>query len=59
MKYEVDDDVFYDDQRSLVWDEAENRMWSVMGVFMMQLRGTSAHPMQCKSSEVKNAWNGP
>ena len=39
--YEVDDDVFYDDQRSLVWDEAENRMWSVMGVFMMQLRGTS------------------
>lgn len=39
--YEVDDDVFYDNNRSLVWDEAENRMWSVMAVFMMQLRGTA------------------
>ncbi len=30
--HEVDDDVFYDPERSLVWDEAENRMWTVMGV---------------------------
>ena len=29
---EVDDDVFYDPERSLVWDEAENRMWTVMAV---------------------------
>jgi len=28
--YEVDDDVFYDTDRSLVWDEAENRKWTVM-----------------------------
>jgi ornithine carbamoyltransferase len=27
---EVSDDVFYDAQRSLVWREAENRMWTVM-----------------------------
>ena len=39
--YEVDDDVFYDDKRSLVWDEAENRMWSVMAVFIPQLRGSN------------------
>ena len=36
---EVDDDVFYDEERSLVWDEAENRMWTVMAVIMHQLRG--------------------
>ena len=36
---EVDDDVFYDEERSLVWDEAENRMWTVMSVIMHQLRG--------------------
>ena len=29
---EVHDDVFYDPERSLVWDEAENRMWTVMAV---------------------------
>ena len=40
-QYEVDDDVFYDDKRSLVWDEAENRMWSVMAVFITQLRGSN------------------
>jgi ornithine carbamoyltransferase len=28
-EYEVDDDVFYDEVRSPVWDEAENRMWTV------------------------------
>jgi ornithine carbamoyltransferase len=39
--YEVNDEVFYDGDRSLVWDEAENRMWTVMSVFMMQLRGTN------------------
>ena len=27
---EVDDDVFYDRDRSLVWTEAENRKWTVM-----------------------------
>ena len=36
---EVDDDVFYDDERSLVWDEAENRMWTVMSVVMHLYRG--------------------
>jgi ornithine carbamoyltransferase len=30
--YEVDDEVFYDEKRSLVWDEAENRMWTVGAV---------------------------
>lgn len=30
---EVDNEVFYSD-RSLVWDEAENRMWTVMAVIM-------------------------
>eukprot|EP00949_MAST-11_sp_MAST-11-sp1_P004536 g4536.t1 len=30
---EVDDEVFYSD-RSLVWDEAENRMWTVMAVIL-------------------------
>jgi|EP00505_MAST-04D_sp_SCG-Rhode-Island_P002400 ornithine carbamoyltransferase len=39
--YEVHDEVFYSD-RSLVFDEAENRMWTVMAVLMMQLRGTAA-----------------
>ena len=27
---EVTDDVFYDDEHSLVWQEAENRKWTVM-----------------------------
>jgi hypothetical protein len=27
---EVSDDVFYDEERSLVWEEAENRKWTVM-----------------------------
>ena len=35
---EVDDEVFYSD-RSLIWDEAENRMWTVMSVMLHQLRG--------------------
>jgi len=38
-KYEVDDDVFYNPKRSLVWDEAENRMWTVMSVSLALLRG--------------------
>lgn len=38
-KYEVDDDVFYNPKRSLVWDEAENRMWTVMAVSLALLRG--------------------
>ena len=36
---EVDDDVFYG-KRSLVWEEAENRMWTVMAVMMSQLGKT-------------------
>jgi ornithine carbamoyltransferase len=36
---EVDDEVFYGD-RSVVWQEAENRMWTVMSVVMAQ-RGKS------------------
>ncbi|KAI0243186.1 Ornithine carbamoyltransferase, mitochondrial [Lamellibrachia satsuma] len=36
--YEVDDDVFYDTDRSLVWDEAENRKWTVMAVLLHVLR---------------------
>jgi len=35
---EVDDEVFYGG-RSLVWDEAENRKWTVMAVFLAQLLG--------------------
>ncbi len=27
---EVSDEVFYDRKRSLVWQEAENRKWTVM-----------------------------
>ena len=27
---EVNDDVFYDRERSIVWQEAENRKWTVM-----------------------------
>ena len=33
---EVDDEVFYG-PRSLVWDEAENRKWTVMAVMLTQL----------------------
>lgn len=40
---EVDDAVFYSD-RSLVWDEAENRMWTVMAVMLAQLRGGAEVP---------------
>lgn len=35
---EVDDEVFYG-PRSLVWDEAENRKWTVMAVALAQLEG--------------------
>ncbi|XP_071954800.1 ornithine transcarbamylase, mitochondrial-like isoform X2 [Antedon mediterranea] len=34
---EVDDEVFYSD-RSLVWDEAENRKWTVMAVMLTLLK---------------------
>eukprot|EP00795_Rhopilema_esculentum_P017657 gene17657-9305_t len=34
---EVDDEVFYSD-RSLVWDEAENRKWTVMSVLLNLLK---------------------
>ena len=27
---EVTDDIFYDRERSIVWQEAENRKWTVM-----------------------------
>lgn len=35
---EVDDAVFYSD-RSLVWQEAENRMWTFMAVALAQVQG--------------------
>jgi ornithine carbamoyltransferase len=35
-KEEVADEVFYSD-KSLVFDEAENRMWTVMAVMSAQL----------------------
>jgi len=41
---EVEDAVFYSD-RSLVWDEAENRMWTVMAVALAQLRGGAEIPL--------------
>ncbi|XP_076444799.1 ornithine transcarbamylase, mitochondrial-like [Babylonia areolata] len=31
---EVTDDIFYDKQHSLVWQEAENRKWTVMAVML-------------------------
>ena len=43
---EVDDAVFYSPTRSLVWDEAENRKWTVMAVILAQLQGGAAVPMQ-------------
>jgi ornithine carbamoyltransferase len=36
-KEEVSDDVFYDSSTSLVFPEAENRMWTVMAVMAAQL----------------------
>jgi argininosuccinate synthase len=36
-KEEVDDEVFYSKERSLIWDEAENRMWTVMAVMSTML----------------------
>lgn len=33
---EVADEVFYDESTSLVWNEAENRMWTVMAVLTAQ-----------------------
>lgn len=41
---EVDDAVFYSPERSLVWDEAENRMWTVMAVLLAQMDGGAAVP---------------
>lgn len=35
---EVSDDVFYDAKRSLVWNEAENRMWTVMVIKLGYIR---------------------
>lgn len=35
---EVSDEIFYSDD-SLVWQEAENRMWTVMAVAIGQLLG--------------------
>jgi len=40
---EVDDHVFYG-PRSLVWDEAENRRWTVMAVVLAQLLGGADLP---------------
>jgi len=41
---EVDDAVFYSPARSLVWAEAENRMWTVMAVVLAQVLGKVALP---------------
>ena len=35
--HEVDDEVFYS-ERSLVWEEAENRMYTVMAVVLKMLK---------------------
>lgn len=37
---EVADEVFYDTERSLVFPEAENRMWTVMAVMLSMLGGS-------------------
>ena len=42
--YEVDDDVFYDTEHSLVWDEAENRKWTVMVTIVSNSIFASARP---------------
>ncbi len=44
-KEEVSDDVFYSKQRSIVWDEAENRMWTVMAV-MCSMLGITRIPLK-------------
>lgn len=44
-KEEVSDDVFYSKQRSVVWDEAENRMWTVMAV-MCSMLGITRIPLK-------------
>ena len=36
---EVDDEVFDSRKRSLVWDEAENRMWTTMAVLIALMEG--------------------
>ena len=41
---EVDDEVFYNPSRSLVWDEAENRKWTVMAVALAQIIGSVTIP---------------
>lgn len=41
---EVDDAVFYSSKRSLVWQEAENRMWTVMAVLLAQMDGGAILP---------------
>jgi ornithine carbamoyltransferase len=38
-KYEVSDEVFYNPKRSVVWDEAENRLWTLASVCLALLRG--------------------
>jgi len=43
--HEVDDAVFYSPTRSLVWDEAENRKWTVMAVTLAQVLGTVTVPV--------------
>jgi ornithine carbamoyltransferase len=40
----VDDGVFYHPARSLVWAEAENRMWTVMAVALAQVLGRVTLP---------------
>ncbi len=38
-KYEVSDEVFFNKNRSVVWDEAENRLWTLASVCLALLRG--------------------
>ena len=42
---EVDDEVFYNPKRSLVWDEAENRKWTVMATALAQIIGGADVPL--------------
>lgn len=50
---EVNDDVFYDEKRSLVWTEAENRMWTVMSVMLHLLKDHNSP----KSNKPKFGWD--
>jgi ornithine carbamoyltransferase len=50
--YEVDDAVFYSD-RSLVFDEAENRKWTLMALTLAQLHGGADVPVPATPYQLK------